>query len=483
MLDRLYPPEIGQTERISITGYLVCSIFFVLYGISQESPVFMVVPLLPILYYLVTSNVLSGIFLLVIGFPFSIMYAVPGARLGIQLPTEPLIVAFLGFWILHQIMSHNKGYPLNKYAKYVIGGYILYFTALFLSVLVSDNLFSSAKLFIATLCYSAILVHVLNHEVDRFSTVEKLLTTLFVITIILVTYTLSRHVAHGLTHHYSNFAPWPFYNEHGSYGAFLAIVFSMSFCIVIFNKWGSKLTTLSLITASVTFVGVIFSFARAAWLSVVALLLFLLIIRLKHVLNFKVIALLFLIGIGISTIYVRIEINEELEKSITSITDVQRDISNLERINRWMAAWNMFQSHKLLGVGYGNYLFKYQEYRDYRFTTPISDMFAQAHSEYFQHLAETGIMGFLSWLTFLFLLFFSSLKIYAMIDDPYLKSILLGALGGVLTYQIHGFFNGFLQFDKVAVPYWLSVGICLLIITKWRTFQQQLFSDEPKTTH
>lgn len=438
----------------------------------------MVAPLLPVLYYLVTSNILSGIFLLVLSFPFSIMYAFEGQQLGLQLPTEPLIVAFLGFWIFHQILNHEEGLKYSKHGRVFIYTYVFYFLALFLSVLVAYNKITAIKLFVATFCYSSILVFVLNHEIKKFETLRTLLITLFSVTIVLVVYTLSRHVANGLTHNYSNFAPWPFYEEHGSYGSYVAIVFGLSFCIAVFNKWRDTLTVLAATTAGITFIGVIFSFARASWLSLIVFFVFLLVIRFKNLLNARVIILGIILITAVSSFYVRIEINEEIQKNIESITDVQRNISNLERINRWVAAYNMFDEHKLFGVGFGNYLIKYQDYRDYRFTTPISDMFAQAHSEYFQHLAETGITGLSAWLLLLITYLLVGVKTYNKITHPLLKSILIGSVGGTLTYMIHGFFNGFLMMDKVAVPFWLSIGITFLIVNKWEYFEDKLRNEE-----
>lgn len=478
MFDLLFPSHVSRYERITLTAYFLITIGFILFGIANEAPVFVVIPLIPVLYYLVTSNIMSGIYLLVMSFPFSITYAVPGAQIGIQLPTEPLIVAFLGFWIFHQILSHKKSTPFELWGKRFVIGYLLYFFALGLSVLVSDNMFSSAKLYVATLCYSSIFIYVLNHEIREIERVKSILYILFTVTLILVIYTLSRHIAAGLSHHYSNFAPNPFYGEHGSYGAYIAIVFAIAFSITISNKLTSGITFFAAIISALTFIAVIFSYARAAWVSVLVLFLFLLIVKFRRMFNFRVVAFLIVLAIGLSTMYVRIEINEELEKSITSITDVQRDVSNLERINRWVAAYNMFQANPVFGVGFGNYLFKYQDYRDYRFTTPISDMFAQAHSEYFQHLAETGLVGITAWLLFILILFIGGLKTYNKITNHFVQSVLIGALGAVLTYMIHGFFNGFLQFDKVAIPFWLSIGLCFLVINKWQYFEEEIAEND-----
>jgi len=40
------------------------------------------------------------------------------------------------------------------------------------------------------------------------------------------------------------------------------------------------------------------------------------------------------------------------------------------------------------------------------------------------------------------------------LTDKRLKSIVLTALVGLVTYYIHGFLNNFLDTDKLSVPFW-----------------------------
>jgi O-antigen ligase/Flp pilus assembly protein TadD len=77
----------------------------------------------------------------------------------------------------------------------------------------------------------------------------------------------------------------------------------------------------------------------------------------------------------------------------------------------WWIGLEMFKSHPLVGVGLGNYKLDFVPYKARFLQTPQGQRYdftisraAQAHNEYVQALAETGILGALSLLAFLVLL-------------------------------------------------------------------------------
>ena len=62
---------------------------------------------------------------------------------------------------------------------------------------------------------------------------------------------------------------------------------------------------------------------------------------------------LVLVGIGTGN---------QLERHARSIVS-ENDVSNLERVNRWVAAIGMVQARPLLGFGFASYAFAYPEFR------------------------------------------------------------------------------------------------------------------------
>jgi O-antigen ligase len=218
-----------------------------------------------------------------------------------------------------------------------------------------------------------------------------------------------------------------------------------------------------------------FSYTRAAWLSVFgAFIIWLLIylrIKLNYLLSVGAIAL-----IGIFTFWDQIQMelarNEEVHTTeefgtrLQSAANVSTDASNLERINRWACAIEMFKERPLLGFGPGTYIFEYAQFQEPENLTIISTNFGDlgnAHSEYLGALSETGILGLLAFLVLVSIIFFSGIRLYYKIDkhDQTTRAIVLSCVLGLSTYFIHGFLNNYLDTDKASIPIW---GVCAIFI-------------------
>lgn len=68
----------------------------------------------------------------------------------------------------------------------------------------------------------------------------------------------------------------------------------------------------------------------------------------------------------------------------------------LERVAHWRAAWGMFSDHPWLGVGIGNYTLAYPAYALPQWSDPLG----HAHNMYLHFLAETGLLGLVTYLMF-----------------------------------------------------------------------------------
>jgi O-antigen ligase len=132
----------------------------------------------------------------------------------------------------------------------------------------------------------------------------------------------------------------------------------------------------------------------------------------------------------------------------TEITDA--NFSVLERIAHWRAGLTMFSDHPWLGIGIGNYAAAYPQYAPPHWYEPLG----HAHNVGIHLLAETGILGGLSFLLFWLALLLSAWR-GARTDedpretkipdrggaDPFRRALAIG-LAGTWTYlTIHGIFD------------------------------------------
>lgn len=125
---------------------------------------------------------------------------------------------------------------------------------------------------------------------------------------------------------------------------------------------------------------------RGAWIAVLLVMLLEIIFLLRR--NKKaamscVIILVIAIG-GVSQ-------SETLQDRAKTVTDSSFQ-SNSERILMWQSAWTMFLDHPITGVGAQNYAQQYQN----QYISPLAKERDQvhAHNNYFQIMAEQGLIGF-----------------------------------------------------------------------------------------
>ena len=221
-------------------------------------------------------------------------------------------------------------------------------------------------------------------------------------------------------------------------------------------------------------VGLIFSYTRAAWVSLFGAIILGLFIKLKfklkHFIVFFTLLVLILFPFRNRISFIISDNKQDSSSSFTehiqSIYNIKSDASNMERINRWKCAVNMFKEKPILGFGPGTYQFQYgifQMHEDKTIISTNSGDMGNAHSEYLGALSETGFLGLAFFLLLIGSIFQKGISLYYSEQDSLFKTYLLGSIVGLMTYFIHGLFNNFLDMDKVAIPIWFFVAIIISI--------------------
>ncbi len=270
------------------------------------------------------------------------------------------------------------------------------------------------------------------------------------------------------------YMPKPFFPEHTMYGAVLAFI-TLVFLVIIWKRKALQLTgieyLLSLLVLPILVIGLIYSYSRAAWLSVFFALFVLLLAR-YGVRFWGFMFLLF------CTTYLAFSFQGQIirqmegtesvsnqggfSEHLQSSTNLSTDVSNLERLNRWKSAWRMFQHHPLFGHGPGTYQFIYGSFQKREDMTRISTFTGDkgnAHSEYLTALSETGLPGLILFLIWIFLSLYYGLQGLRLEKDPANRALLVAAVLGLLSWWMHGVFNTFSDYDKIAALIYLSTAI------------------------
>ncbi len=420
---------------------------------------------------------------IIITTPFSLNVKLKDFGLAISLPGEPLMAGVLILFIfklLYDIKIEKKilYHPITL-ALLANISWITITTITSTMPWVSFKFLLARLWFVICFYYFGIILFKDPKNINRFMWAYILPFT------IIIFYTLIMHSQYGFTVDTANWIMSPFYNDHTIYGAILAMFMPILGYFIYNSQYTFAQKGISFVFLLIFVVALVFSFTRAAWISLAIALAIGAVMYFK--INLKLITFFGIILLGLfflskDRILMKLEKNRQdsssnLTEHVQSISNISSDASNLERINRWSAAIRMFKKHPGFGFGPGTYAFKYAPYQFSYEKTIISTNAGNkgnAHSEYIGPLAESGVLGLLSFVFVVFAIFYSGISLYYKMQNSTMRALLLAMILGLITYFIHGFLNNFLDTDKASVPVW---GFAAAIVAI------QLYHNKPKETN
>ena len=394
------------------------------------------------------------------------------AQVGMYLPTEPLLFGIL-ILFLFKLLS---GKSIDKRIFFHPISYILYayLAWMALTCVTSEFPLVSIKYLATRLWFIASFYFLATHMFQDLRKMRSfLLLYLFTLCIVII-YTISRHAQYGFDKDSAHWVMEPLFKDHTSYGAVLAMYFP-----IIIGLWLQRgMNVLLRVMLSIGFfiltAGIILSYTRAAWISIIGaaaiLAVMLLRIQLKHLLlATALVGSVLLIGwddIVMSLEQNKQESSDKLDEHVSSISNVSSDASNLERLNRWNCAIEMFKERPIVGWGPGTYQFVYAPFQRSKDRTIISTnqgTGGNAHSEYLGPMSEQGLPGTLLVLALLYGISHLSFRLFYAMESRNLRTLVAAAYLGLMTYFIHGVLNNYLDTDKASVPFWGFIAILVAL--------------------
>jgi len=384
-----------------------------------------------------------------VAFPFSIEMRIPGGN-AIYAPTEPMMILSILAWALRAPANGRLRIPRSSVHAPLVA---LALVAL-ASVALSRYPLLGLKAWIAAVAYASFgygfcFLHLRSEEFKRWVPWVVGPAAFWGL------YGTVRVLLAGVSPAHAYGAARPYFPEHGTYSAYLAMMFPLAFFAALENRGRER--WLYAAGALAIAMGITLSFTRAAWVSlllVVPLAASVWALRRRTVRPLAWAGgLALLIGLAVAGLGAERGITRHAESVVES-----ENVSNLERVNRWMAAAEMARRRPVLGVGYGTYPAEYPEYRRKLVLTDQAYFHMGAHSEPLRVLSETGVagVGVVLWLIGAVLL--TGIRAFRSIDERQ-SWVVLGVLAGLGTYLIHSVFNSYPGVDKVTIPFWASLGM------------------------
>jgi putative inorganic carbon (hco3(-)) transporter len=429
---------------------------------------------IPVLLTITVLSILSLdtiILLIVFLTPLSVTLENSDFNLGLSLPTEPLMfgVTLIFFFKL----LYEKKYDSKVIAHPVSIALLISLAWTFITSMTSEMPMVSFKFMIARLWFVIPFYFMAVLMFKDLKNVNRFLWLYIIALAAVVIYTVVRHSGYNFEHKPAHWVMEPFFNDHTSYGAMLAMFLPAFIYFLKANYSNTK----KLIIAGLFFVfiiGTILSYTRAAWLSLVLATG----LSFVYLLRIRFISLLFVTAMLIAGFFTfkteltfmlqknKTDSSDDFSQHVKSISNITSDASNLERINRWQSAFRMFEERPFFGWGPGTYAFQYAPFQHSTEKTIISTNAGDggnAHSEYIGPLAEQGVFGTLSFIAILLCVFYRGTMLYTHLENKQLKFLLLMIIAGFSTYVMHGFLNNFLDTDKAAVPFWGFIAIIVAL--------------------
>jgi len=458
-------------EKYKVILVYAISIAFIAlnaYLIIQDKYYALLTPILLVFLFMYIFSLDKLILLITFLTPIAINYKDPELGVGISLPAEPLMMGVLVVFLLK--IFYDGGFN-KKIVRHPVSIVILInLVWLLITTITSELPLVSVKFLVARLWFVVpfyflgILLFKNTGNIKRFN-------WLYIIPLMaIIVYTLFNHAGYGFDKPHSNMVMKPFYNDHTAYGAVIAMFLPFFVGFSLSKDYSNSQRLGTFIVVFILILGLIFSYSRAAWISMAFALM------VYGVIYFKIKFRWVISGIVVlgALIYMfsfqfidRLERNKQdsstdFMEHIQSMSNISSDASNLERINRWNCAFRMYEERPMLGWGPGTYQFMYAPFQRSKektiISTNVGDM-GNAHSEYLGPLSESGVLGMLTFIAIVIAASITGLRVYKRGKTKEVRLIALLILLGLMSYYAHSFLNNFLDTDKASVPFWGFIGI------------------------
>jgi O-antigen ligase len=469
----LLKTQLKENKWVLIIGI----IFSILSAVAVASEFYVILgfPLVILLGYFILfkfdSLLLIMAFLVPLSVPLSEFMA--NTPIDMFLPTEPLLAGLLLIFLLKLGIENKFNKKLWKHPVSIT--IFIYLGWMFITAFTSTMVMVSIKSFISKLWFIVPFYFIVAEIFKKIDNIKKYLLAYIAGLIIVIIYATIRHATIGVfDEKVAHYACNPFYKDHTSYGAILAFFIPFALGSVFHKKHTPAIKTTYIIISVFLFTALILSYSRAAWLSLIGGLGVWIILKFRIRWYIVTSALVF---ISIFLILMSSQLLRDMNKNnqdssgdlaehVQSVTNVSSDASNVERLNRWDCAIQMFELKPIFGWGPATYMFQYAPFQKAELKTIISTNqgnVGNAHSEYFSRLSEQGLIGLLAFLSIIVTTIVYAVKNYKRTTDPLIKLLVSSSLVGLVTYYIHGVLNNFLDTDKISLPFWGFTAIIVAI--------------------
>jgi O-antigen ligase len=426
-------------------------------------------PALLLLAGLVIADFRKVFFLLLFCIPLSTELVLPNG-FGTDLPTEPLIVGvMLGFLVF--IFSRPDALAAGFFQHPVTLLIILHWGWTLVPLLTSTDLFISLKFFLAKSWYILTFFFLGGYLLRSTEDLRKLFWIILFPLLGTVLYVLVRHAGYSFSFSDVYRVLSPFYRNHVSYAAIMAIFVPLVWFV---RQWYPRRSIAYWFLWAAFIILVIaiqLSYTRAAMGAIALTVIAWGIIQWRLVKATLVVVIL-VVGIALAWMNAGntyLAFAPEFESTIShtrfdnllEATAQGKDISTMERFYRWIAGFNMVNERPLTGFGPGNFLEQYKPYAVSSFRTYVSHNPERSgiHCYYLMIAVEQGLPGLLFFLLPAFAALIIGERLYHRLSAKKDKQSVMMLLLSFIVILILCIINDLIETDKIGSFFFLILAM------------------------
>ena len=445
------------------------------YAYFQET-YFLITPVVLLFILFLIQHPRCLFYLLIASIPWSFEFNF-SSTLGTDLPDEPLML--LGSLVVLIYFINRRTEIQIKSIHPLTLIIVLQILWTVITVITSTDFILSIKYLLAKSWY---LLAFFALPVMLFRDINVLRKAMFVFLCSMLAVTaiiLTKQEANGWSFAKVNESVRPFFRNHVNYSSLLIVMVPLQLTIIHLSV-SKKLRWIVYFFLAGSLLAIYFSYARGAWLALLAGLIAYWLLH-KRVLLFSFLFFLVVIVAGLfwlksdnrfikfSNDYKATIYHSNFEEHIVATYQL-KDLSNAERIYRWIAAVRMFGDSWKTGFGPSTFYYQYKSFTLPAFKTYVSNNSERStvHNYFLLMLVEQGIIGALLLIVLITAMFYYVQKIYFRTKERFWK-VVTACIASILAMQcVINFLSDMIETDKVGSVFYLCLAALVIADNKTR---------------
>jgi O-antigen ligase len=442
----------------------------------RQEIIFSIIPLAFLAGVLLVEHPEYLLYSLMFSIPWSVEYHFDG-NLSIDFPDEPFMLLASTAGIIFFIYNRKK--LTYKRVHPIVIVILLQFLWTIISTVCSTDVLLSMKYLLAKswylLAFVALPIFLLKDEKHlKRSSILFLISTLVAMLVALI-----RQSTYYWSFEKVNDALTPFFHNHVIYSALL--VFTVPIQIAIFQLSKSHRTRIFTGCLICITVGALyFSYSRGSWIALLTGVFSYWLLRKRLLLFGFLVFICFSAAFALwlkdndrylkySNDYKTTIYHSNFEEHLIA-TYKLKDLSNAERIYRWVAAIQMAKDYSKTGAGPTTFYDQYKSYTVPAFKTYVSDNkeHSTVHNYFLLLLIEQGVMGLVLFIILLVFIFWYAQKVYFQTSERFWK-VVAAAIASIIAMECTvNFLSDMIETDKAGSVFYLSIAAIIIADIKTR---------------